>query len=187
MRSISNAFALSLVMVTVFALSVYSFADTTFITDVLRIGKASTSADKVIEFNIGSGASNPKLQWDVSGSKFQYANDGSTFVDIDLDSKVGGRGLSTEMISAGFSTSTDTFDENNGFASITDCGADCSDLTFSTAFASNAVCVCSGGEFAAAICITNNVSNSSVRVYSSNHSGSGVGAAQFDIICHGRR
>ena len=46
-----------------------------------EIGNAS-SEDITIVFNIGSGASNPRIKWDSSSSTLQVSNDGSTWEDI---------------------------------------------------------------------------------------------------------
>lgn len=50
-------------------------------TTSLLLGK-SVSTNKIMEFNKGSGATNPKLRYNVSGSQFEIANDGTTYSAI---------------------------------------------------------------------------------------------------------
>lgn len=63
--------------------------------DVFRVGKYPYSNDKVVEFNIGLGTSNPKLKWSVSGSALQFSNDGTTFLNV-------GSGSSATSVSDNF-------------------------------------------------------------------------------------
>ncbi len=57
-------------------------ADTSFVTDKLKLGKPTTGNDKVLEFDIGSGALNPKIRYSISGGAFQFSEDGTSFDDF---------------------------------------------------------------------------------------------------------
>jgi len=59
-----------------------SFGTDAFVLDdSLTIGDG-TAADQTLTFDIGAGASNPKLKWDNSANAISFANDGSTFIGI---------------------------------------------------------------------------------------------------------
>jgi hypothetical protein len=48
-------------------------------TDKFQLGLPRSSQDKVLEFNLGLGATNPKLKWSVTDSALEFSNDGSIF------------------------------------------------------------------------------------------------------------
>lgn len=77
-------------------------------TDRFRLGiPANSSADKVIEFNKGSGASNPKLKLEGATGKIKVAHDGATFKTLNLGTDIdSGATASGNVLSANGSGGT---------------------------------------------------------------------------------
>lgn len=74
--------------------SVFLFHSTLFAAGInpankLKIGD-KTASDKVIEFDKGSGTTNPKIKWSNSSSKLQFTHDGTNFKDIGSGAGGGG-------------------------------------------------------------------------------------------------
>jgi hypothetical protein len=73
------------------ATSAFALPPTDFKTDTLKFGvPANTTANKILEFNKGSGSLNPKLRFNPTTSKFEFSNDGSIYKA--LGSGTGGSG-----------------------------------------------------------------------------------------------
>ncbi len=77
--------------------------DTTFQTDKVKLGRASSSADKILEFDTNSGTANPKILVDPGDGILKFANDGVNA--IPLGSGAGGRGINS-VDNPGFETGT---------------------------------------------------------------------------------
>ena len=60
--------------------------------DLFKFGSGATG-DQVMEFDIGSGASNPKFKWEQSLSSFSFSNDGLNFKKLGSGSGGGGGGV----------------------------------------------------------------------------------------------
>lgn len=74
--------------------SVFLFHSTLFAAGInpankLKIGD-KTASDKVIEFDKGSGTTNPKIKWSNGTSKLQFTHDGTNFKDIGSGAGGGG-------------------------------------------------------------------------------------------------
>lgn len=84
-----------------FASQVYA-ADAVIPNNKLKVGQATSSADKVLEFNTNQGANNPKIKVNPSTNKIQFSNDGTNFKDI---GSVSGSGVGINLLaSPGFET-----------------------------------------------------------------------------------
>lgn len=57
--------------------------------DKLKMGRGS-GTDKIIEFDNGTPATNPKIKWNNSGGAIQISNDGSTYVTVGAGGSGGG-------------------------------------------------------------------------------------------------
>lgn len=101
-----------------FATQVFA-ADTVINTDKLKVGKKSSAAVKIVEFDTNQGALNPKLQVNPATNKIQFTNDGTVFKDIGSGSG-GGVGINL-LTNGGFETGvTDGWTNSGGtFATVT--------------------------------------------------------------------
>lgn len=76
--------------------------DTIVNTNKLKVGQKSSSANKILEFDINASAANPKIQVNPSTSKLQFTNDGTVFKDIGSGGG-GGSGINL-LTNGGFET-----------------------------------------------------------------------------------
>lgn len=59
-----------------------AFAQIARQSDLFKLGKPSSGANKVLEFDAGLGSTNPKIRYNIGSSIFEFANDGTTFAAI---------------------------------------------------------------------------------------------------------
>lgn len=96
--------------------------------NTVRVGKP-TAGDKVLDFNIGNGATNPKVRWNNSGAKIEFSNNGTDYKAIGSGSG-GGSGISIVGDSnADFEAGTSSWTVSAGSFTIATTG---SNLLFDT-------------------------------------------------------
>jgi hypothetical protein len=97
------------------SLQVHADIPDTVRADKLKIGKKSSAANKVIEFDTGAGSANPKIQANKTNSKLEFAKDGVNFKELGSGSGGGGGiNLLTSDENPGFEDGTTAWTSSGG-------------------------------------------------------------------------